>query len=46
MGARRIKLLADIASNTDPDRLALVTGKTRIALTRKYAEATRHLTTG
>ena len=42
--ARRVKVLADIASNTDPDRLALLPNETRITLTQKYAEATRHLT--
>ena len=44
--ARRVKLLADIASNTDPERLALLPDQTRIRLTQKYAEATRQLTTG
>jgi (p)ppGpp synthase/HD superfamily hydrolase len=41
--ARRVKLLADIASNTDPNRLALLSEEKRAALTKKYAEATRHL---
>jgi hypothetical protein len=41
--ARRVKLLADIASNTDPGRLALLPDETRIELTQKYAEATRQL---
>jgi (p)ppGpp synthase/HD superfamily hydrolase len=42
--ARRVKLLGDIASNTDPDRLALLPDEKRINLTARYAEATRHLT--
>jgi (p)ppGpp synthase/HD superfamily hydrolase len=44
--ARRVKLLADVASNTDPDRLALLPDEKRLTLTEKYAEATRHLTNG
>ena len=44
--ARRIKLHADVASNTDPNRLALLPDEMRITLTEKYADATRQLTTG
>lgn len=42
--ARRVKLLGDIASNTDPDRLALLPAEKRIKFAEKYAETTRHLT--
>lgn len=42
--SRRVKLYGDIASNTDPERLALVPHETRTSLTLKYAEATRQLT--
>jgi len=42
--SRRVKLLGDIASNSDPGRLALLPEETRIRLTKKYADATRYLT--
>jgi (p)ppGpp synthase/HD superfamily hydrolase len=42
--ARRVKVYGDIASNTDPDRLALLPDERRTTLTLKYAEATRQLT--
>lgn len=38
--SRRVKLLGDIASNTDPDRLALLPEEMRMRLTKRYAEAT------
>jgi hypothetical protein len=44
--SRGVKLLGDIASNSDPNRLALLPHEMRIRLTKKYAEATRHLTNG
>jgi len=42
--SRRVKLLGDIASNSDPARLALLPDELRLRLTEKYAEATRLLT--
>ena len=42
--ARRLKLDADIASNSDPDRLALVPEPKRSRLAAKYAKATLALT--
>lgn len=41
--ARRVKLLGDIASDTDPARLALLPGEMRTQLTKKYAAPPRHL---
>lgn len=43
--SRRVKLLGDIASNTDPDRLAQLPEEMRIRLTKRYAEATNILAT-
>lgn len=37
--ARRLKVDADMASNSDPDRLALLKPETRDRLTEKYAKA-------
>lgn len=42
--ARRLKLDADMASNSDPERLALVEPVTRQKLTEKYAQAKPMLT--
>lgn len=42
--ARRLKLDADMASNSDPERLALVEPVTRQKLTEKYAQAKTMLT--
>jgi len=42
--ARRLKLDADMASNSDPERLALVEPATRQKLTEKYAKAKAMLT--
>jgi len=41
--ARRLKLDADVASNSDPGRLALVSEPKRSRLTVKYAKAARAL---
>ena len=41
--ARRLKLHADVASNSDPERLALLDAPTRERLTAKYAATTRAL---
>ena len=42
--ARRLKLDADMASNSDPERLALVAPVKRQKLTEKYAKAKTMLT--
>jgi len=44
--ARRLKLDADMASNSDPERLALVEPVKRQKFTEKYAKAKTMLTPG